>query len=84
MERLLNVPKGWEKFYRKPGGKTAEQAETGAGSAKSGPKAEKKPSDGGGGGGKKKPDDNMMMRVAASAVIAIAFTVMVSDFSTGR
>lgn len=88
MDRLFNIPKGWEKFYRKPGGKAGEQAEAGANPIKGGPKVEKKPgsNSGGGGGGGKKPDlnENMMARVAASTAIALAITLMVSDFNTGR
>jgi hypothetical protein len=78
MERLFNVPKGWEKFYRKPGGK-AEQAETGA-SSKTGPKVEKKPS--GGNGGSKKPEDEKMMARVAASMIALGIVVAMSDMTT--
>jgi hypothetical protein len=81
MERLFNVPKGWEKFYRKPGGK-AEQAETGA-SSKTGPKVEKKPSGGNGGnGGSKKPDDEKMMARVAASMVALGIVVAMSDMTT--
>lgn len=87
MERLFSVPKGWEKFYRKPGntGKAGESTgKTGSG----GPKNEKKPSGGGGGGaggGGKKDDNNNATRIAGSVVVATAIaTLLLAEGNSGR
>lgn len=83
-ERVFNVPKGWEKFYRKPGGGKAEPSETGHAAGKSGPKVENKPSGGGGNKGKKPDDDNKFGKLATSAAIAAAIMLLLSDVNTGR
>lgn len=81
MDRLLSTPKGWEKYYRKPGSK-GDSAE--AAGAKTGPKTEKK-AGGGGGGGNKKPEDNQF--AGTVGVLAFVFAISLiftSDFKSGR
>lgn len=81
--RLLNVPKGFGKFYPNGAGKTA------AGDAGAGAKAKVNVNlGGGGGGGGRKPDkESQWMKLAVgggSVVLVTAMMLMSNDGKTGR